>query len=182
MRLVSQRRTSPRLPVTFQAALARFKAECRQAAPNGDVVFDAADQGHPKRWADDPRAEAVWQKIQSLAWGPVGTFDPLDSFIFLVLGVRRGAETAQTNTQLTQKHRQRRAQQLQCAVQLEALSRVWKDMARGNDPRSNSPSNALICNKEEAHAWRKLSKKPPSQRDSPCVSYRVRSRALDHAA
>jgi hypothetical protein len=122
------------------------------------------------------------KKFKASRGDPSALFDPLDSFIFLVLGVRRGAETTQTNTQLTQKHRQRRAQQLQRAVQLEALYRVWKDMARGNDPRSKFALKRANLYKEEAHAWRKLSKKPPSQRDSPCVNRRVPSRALDHAA
>jgi hypothetical protein len=152
-----------RTPISFKKALALFKAECIEVAPKAGEL-DVADQEHLARWADDPRAEAVWQKVQSLAWGPVGAFEPLDGFIPAVLGARRGAETAKTNSQIIQRHRQRCARHQRRAKQLEALSEVWKDIARGDDPRSKLALERTKMYKDEAEVWRRLSKKSPLPR------------------
>lgn len=53
---------SARIPISFKDALARFEAECIQVAPKVGEL-DTADRNHLARWADDSRAEAVWQKI-----------------------------------------------------------------------------------------------------------------------
>jgi hypothetical protein len=69
-----------RVPISFKEALNRFLDECIKAVPKGRI-FDAADHSHLERWASDDRAEAVWRKVQSLAFGPIGSFEPLEGFI-----------------------------------------------------------------------------------------------------
>jgi hypothetical protein len=148
-----------RVPITFAEALIRFCDECTKAIPEGSV-FDAADRDHLQRWLDDHRHKAVWQKVQSVAFGPIGSFEPLDGFIPFVLLARRIAESAKTNQKYSERHRNYRSAQLTRAEQLESLAAVWNSMVVGDDPRSQFALKRSQAHKEEARAWRKLSQKP----------------------
>jgi hypothetical protein len=148
-----------RVPISFKEALNRFLDECIKAVPKGRI-FDAADHRHLERWAGDGRAEAVWRKVQSLAFGPIGSFEPLEGFIPLVLSTRRIAESLKTTEEATERHRERRALQAKRAEQLESLAVAWNSMVLGNDTRSELALRRAKAHKEEAEAWRKLSQKP----------------------
>jgi hypothetical protein len=61
---------------------------------------------------DDDRAENVWQKIQNLAWGPVGSYEPMDGFIATVLVARRMADAIPMAIRANERRKIRSAQHL----------------------------------------------------------------------
>jgi hypothetical protein len=152
-----------RVPITFAEAVNRFFDECTKVIPTGRI-FDTADHDHLQRWLLDHRANALWQKVQSLAFGPIGPFEPLNGFIPLVLIARRAAEFATTNQEYSEHYRVRHAAHLTRAEQLESLAAVWKSMVVGDDPRSQFALKRSQAHKAEAQAWRTLSQKPVPSR------------------
>jgi hypothetical protein len=159
VRCPHDRKMPVRVPISFKDALVRFLDECTKAVPKGRV-FDAADHSHLERWADDDRAEAVWQKVQSLPFGPIGSFELLEGFIPLVLVSRRIAESVKTTEETIERHRERRAVQPKLAEHLDSLVTVWNSMVLGDNSRSQFALRRAQAHKEEARAWRKLSQKP----------------------
>jgi hypothetical protein len=149
-----------RQKISFKNAIARLKAEFFHIEPEVGKL-GPADQAHLARWADDDRAEMVWQKIQSLAWGPSGSYDPLDGFIVTVLGARFMAETIHPTGRITEKYKERSARYFERAQRLEELAKDWKDIAQNNHPKAALALKRSKQYEEEAQAWRKLAKKPP---------------------
>ena len=95
--------------LSFRLAAAQFRDECRE--------LDAADAAHLDRWVNDPRAEAVWRKVKSLAWAPIRSYDPLDGFILTVLIARRMAESIPVSLRIRDRQRRRSAHYVRLADQ-----------------------------------------------------------------
>ncbi len=150
---------SIRVPISFKSALARFRGQCDEVAPQAGAL-DAADQAHLARWADDDRAERVWRKIQSLAWDPVGSYNPLEGFIPMILVARQLATSADATDRIALRHRMRCARHLERAERLEALAKTWKEIADSDDPRAVLALKRAEMYEEEAQAWRRLAQKP----------------------
>lgn len=148
-----------RVPISFKSALARFAAECSEIAPKVGEL-DAADRAHLARWADDDRAERIWQKVQKLAWGPVGSYEPLDGFVVIALAARRLAESAEFFDELVEREKKRRARHLERAVQLDALAKIWRDNAAIDHPKAVLALDRAKLYEEEAQVWRRLALKP----------------------
>jgi hypothetical protein len=119
------------------------------------------------RIAHDDRAEAIWQKIQKLAFQPIGSFEPLEGFIPMVLMARRAAESAQSTNRIIRRHQGRCVRHLRRAQQLEALAKVWEEMVDGDDPRSELALKRAKAHEREAQLWRKLAERPPPPRPLP---------------
>jgi len=149
-----------RQPVSFKHALARIKAEFARIEPEVGEM-GPADQDHLARWADDSRAERVWQKIQSLAWGPIGSYDPLDGFIVIVLVARQMAETIHLTGPILERHKKRTARHVERSRQLEGLAKDWKYIAESSHPNAKLALSRAKRYEEEAQWWRKLAEKPP---------------------
>jgi hypothetical protein len=152
-----------RLPISFKCALTRFKALCDSVIPEAGEL-DSADQGHLARWADDDRAEKVWQKIQNLAWGPIASYDPLEGFIVSVLVARRMANTVHLSEHIRERQKKLRARHLDRARQLEELAKVWKEIGQSNHAKAALALQRATRHEEEAQLWRRLSDKPPRRR------------------
>jgi hypothetical protein len=148
-------RLSTRLPISFRSALARFNTE---RAEFGELT--SAQRDHLARWADDDRAERFWKKIQSLAWGPIGSYDPLDGFIAHILVAKSMADMVQLSEFLIERHRERSARHLERACQLEALAKAWMEISGSNHPNAELALKRAKQHEEEAKAWRKLAQKP----------------------
>ena len=149
---------STRSPIRFKTALDRFRAESINPAAG---PFDASDLSHLNRLAADNRAEAVWRKIQNLAWGPIGTYDPLDGFILSILVMRRIAESIPILFRRIGREKRQSALFKDRVRYSEELAKFWRWM--GNSPRKDAKrfhTRAEFYD-EEARLFRKLAAKPP---------------------
>lgn len=152
-----------RISISFRQALAHFEAQCAEVA-SAVGELEVADRSHLARWADDDRAERVWSKIQSLAWGPMGPLDPLDGVILAVLLARRMVESIEMHDVVARRHNQRRARHRERAEQLDALAATWRNTWNVSDPRAAYALNRARMHQKEANAWRALSQKPSPTR------------------
>jgi hypothetical protein len=148
-----------RLPISFTCALARFKAEYARIGR-----LDSADRDHLARWVDDDRAENVWQKIQNLAWGPVGSYEPMDGFIAIMLVARRMADSIPILPRIDERSKIRSARHLERAHDLEALAKAWKEIGNSSHPNAALALDRAKRHEEEAELWRKLAQRPPPRR------------------
>jgi hypothetical protein len=142
-------------PISFRNALARFNAEL---AAFGELT--PAQRDHLVRWADDDRAERIWKRIQHLAWGPIGHYDPLDGFIATILAAKLMADTVHISELAIERRSERSARYLKRAHQLDELAKVWRKIADSNHPNAALALNRAKRHEEEAEAWRKLANKP----------------------
>jgi hypothetical protein len=149
-----------RSPVSFKYEIARIRAEFAAVEPEVGKL-QPADQNHLVRWADDNRAEEVWQKIQRLAWGPIESYDPLEAFVVFVLAARQMAEVIPRPGRILERYKKRTARHLERAQRLEELAMDWKDVSKGNHPMAALALNRAKRHEEEAQQWRKLAAKPP---------------------
>jgi len=150
-----------RAPISFKTALARFKAECAEVTSNAGEL-EPADRAHLSRWADDSRAERLWQKVQSLAWPPIGAYEPLDGFIVTILVARRMAVSAEAFNRNLEKKIARRVRRMERAVRLEEFAKTWKGAAGDHAKAALAKSRAKMY-EEDAQAWCKLAQKPIPQ-------------------
>jgi hypothetical protein len=153
---------SARVPVTFRESLDHFVELC---TPDGckSVNFEVADQAHLDRWANDDRADEIWQKIQKLL-PPWFKLDPLDTIIPMVLVARISAQSAPNPKSIIDSHKRRSKQYLKRAEQLEELARVWRDAAKANHPGSKGALERAKAHEQEARGWRKASQKVVAKR------------------
>ncbi len=149
-----------RVPVSFKHKIARSKAEFARVEPKAGKL-GPADQAHLARWVDDNRAKSIWQKIQSLAWGPIGLYDPLDGFVVTVLSARQMAETVYLTSRILERHKKRTAGHLERARRSEEFAKDWKDIANSNHPKAALALSRAKWHEEEALLWRNLAEKPP---------------------
>jgi len=155
---------SKRTRISFREALTQFDAlSAEVAATAGHLPVE--DRAHLARWANDDRAEGIWEKVQQLAHEPVGSFDPLQGLIAAVLSARLAAEIAKPTHEILRRHRERSARYLELAKQLEALAQTWRRMANRDNLRSEFALKKAKAHGLEARAWRKLAEKaaPPTR-------------------
>jgi hypothetical protein len=152
----------PRVQITFREAIDRFLANCTPAGQDGPI-FDA-DQAHLDRWAKDSRGEAVWRKVQKFAPPNVEKLDVLDTFILTVLLARRAAESVGAPKRLVQRHRESAAISLKRARQLEALARVWRDLAKAGHAKAREALVRAKTHEEEARGWRRAAERAAPKR------------------
>jgi hypothetical protein len=145
--------------LSFQDALARFKAECDQVVPTAGHL-DAADKAHLARLVNDPRVPRLWEKLQSLARSPIGNSEPLEGVIPAMLAARRAAELAQAPSRMIESHRRRCARHLARAQHLDELAGLWRNMADADDPRRPLALERARTYEEEARVWRRLGNRP----------------------
>jgi hypothetical protein len=149
---------STRSPIRFKTALDRLRAECSNTAAG---PLDASDLNHLHRWASDNRAEAVWRKIQNLAWSPVGTYDPLDGFIISILVMRRIAESIPILFRAIDRDKRRSALFKERVRYSEELAKFWRWMAEIPRKEAKRFHTRAAFYDEEARMFRKLAAKPP---------------------
>ena len=146
--------------VSFKTMVSRFRAECAAIEPQHGKM-SKEDIDHLARWENDPRAELIWQKIQRFTWGPIGSYDPLDSFIPCVLLARRMAETASMLDVIKRKYAARAADRRKLADAAERLAKFWRKETIGDHPLAKIAVKRMRFFEQEANAQRKLSERVP---------------------
>jgi hypothetical protein len=132
-----------RPPIRFRLALDRFRTECSRIAPEAGEL-DNFDLNHLARWAEDPRAEAVWRKVQKLALGPFGTYDPLDAFIPNILLRRRAVELIPLYFKMINKYARRSSRCEQHARESEKRATFWRSIGQSNHKNALRRGSAHI--------------------------------------
>jgi integrase len=95
---------------------------------------------------------------------PGGKTDPLDTVIPIVPLARRSAESAPNPSSVIARHKERSEQYRRRAQLLDELVRAWRDLAKGDHPRSKRALGRAKQYGEEARGWRKLSERPAPKR------------------
>jgi hypothetical protein len=142
-----------RVAISFRSALSRFTSQLLSELP-------PAQQDHLARWADHDQAEKIWEKIQRLAWGPVGSYDPLDGFIAMILAAKFMADSIKASKLLIEIRKERSVLCVERARQLEELAKTWRAIADSNHPKAELALNRANQHEHEAQGWRKLAHKP----------------------
>jgi hypothetical protein len=106
--------------------------------------------------ANDARVPRLWQKLQALAWGPIGSFEPLEGVIPGMLLARRAAESVRAPSGIVKSHRRRSARYVARAKYLEELALLWRNMANRDDPRRVLALERAKSYEQEARVWRRL--------------------------
>jgi hypothetical protein len=142
-----------RVAISFRRALSRFTSQLVSELP-------PAQQDHLARWADHDQAEKIWEKIQRLAWGPIGSYDPLDGFIAMILAAKFMADSIKASKLLIEIRKERSVLCVERARQLEELAKTWRAIADSNHPKAELALNRAKQHEHEAQGWRKLAHKP----------------------
>jgi hypothetical protein len=148
-----------RSPISFKTALVRSRTLYAEIAPQAGEL-GTADLAHLQRWAAHPLAEAVWRKIQNLAWEPVESYDPLEGFIATILVARQMAAAIPIYHHLVEKDKHRSRRNLDLARQSENRATLWKGVASSsNGAKADLALKRANFHLEEAGMFRKLAQK-----------------------
>jgi hypothetical protein len=148
----------PARSLSFITALAQFRDECRQIGE-----LDDSDLAHFDRWARDHRAEAVWRKVKLLAFGPIGSYDPLEGFIPSILVARRMAESIPTFLRLHDRQKRRNAHFDRLANQAADLARTWSDVAGSSHKYAPLAAKRAKFYEEDSRVLQAMANRSPRQ-------------------